>query len=55
MYIVYDSDGFSVFVGNSLQCADYLGTTVGSFYSIVSRIKLSKRKATRKGYKVYKV
>lgn len=55
MYIVYDRDDLPACVGTRNEVADYMDMTIGSFNSTVSKIKHGKRKATRKGYKVYRV
>lgn len=55
MYIVYDKDDLPACVGNRYEVADYMNMTIGLFNSTVSKIKHGKRRATRKGYKVYRV
>lgn len=55
MYIVYDRDDLPAYVGSLDEVADWLGVTINSLYSTISKIKHGKRKATRKGYKVYRV
>lgn len=55
MYIVYDRDDLPACVGTRNEVADYMEMTIGSFDSTVSKIKNGQRKATRKGYKVYRV
>ena len=55
MYVVYDKDDLPAYVGSVAEVADWLGMTIGSLNSAVSRIKSGKRMETRKGYKVYRV
>lgn len=55
MYIVYGKDGLPACVGSGCEVAKYLDMTIGSFHSAVRKIKNDKRKAIRKGYKVYRV
>lgn len=48
-YAVYDKDNNLVFIGTSIQCAKYLGLTMGSFYCRVSRIKTGRFNGRYKG------
>lgn len=55
MYIVYDKDELPAYVGTRAEVANFLEMTIGSFDSMVSRIKNGRRNRTRKGYMVYRV
>lgn len=53
-YAVYDTDETCVFVGTSKECAEFMGVTIASFYSNVTRTKQGKLKGIY-GYRVYEI
>ncbi len=48
LYAIYDNDDCILFVGTSKECASFLGITLQSFYTVVT-------KGLKKKYHIYSI
>ena len=44
-YIIYDCDETPLFIGGSIECANYLGISLNNFYA---KVNMGERKPIRK-------
>lgn len=52
IYCIYDNDDNYCFSGNSKECAEYLGVSRDTFYSMVSKTKAGTNRYRHKIYKL---